>query len=55
MERSRPLRAALLANAVFSTSCAFGMLFAPGWVGDRLGIQLSLVLHSRFAYFHRGV
>jgi len=44
MERSRPLRAALLANAIFSTSCAFGMLFAPGWVGDRLGIQIPLVL-----------
>jgi hypothetical protein len=44
MTRSRPLRAALLANAIFSTSCALGMLFAPVWVGDRLGIQIPLVL-----------
>jgi hypothetical protein len=44
MKRSRPLRAALLANAVFSTSCASVMIFAPAWVGDRLGLQIPLVL-----------
>ena len=44
MKRSRPLRAALLANAIFSASCALGMLFAPTWVGDRLGIQITMIL-----------
>jgi len=44
MARSQPLRAALLANAIFSTSCAFGMICAPAWVGDRLGLQIPLVL-----------
>jgi uncharacterized membrane protein len=44
MKRSRPLRAALLANAGFSTSCASIMIFAPGWVSDRLGLQIPLAL-----------
>ncbi len=44
MERSRPLRAALLANAIFSVSCASVMIFTPVWVGDRLNIQIPLAL-----------
>lgn len=44
MKRSRPLRAALLANAIFSASCALVMLLAPTWVGNLLGLQLSLAL-----------
>jgi hypothetical protein len=43
MGSTRPLRAALLANALFSTTCAAGMLCAPDWVGNRLGLQLPLV------------
>lgn len=44
MNNTRPLRTALIANAVFSTGCAALMLINPILVGDLLGVQAPFVL-----------
>ncbi|ASC73227.1 hypothetical protein XM38_041890 [Halomicronema hongdechloris C2206] len=44
MSNTRPLRTALLSNAIFSLSCAGVMIAAPVWVGHLLGIQIPLAL-----------
>lgn len=46
MNDTRPLRAALLANAAFSVSCALLMILKPSLVGDLLGIQAPWMLRG---------
>lgn len=46
MNRAAYLRAALLANAVFSTICAMLMILGPGWVGTLLGVEAPLVIRG---------
>lgn len=46
MNRSAYLRAALLANALFSTICALLMILGPGWVGTLLGVEAPLVIRG---------
>lgn len=46
MNRAAYLRAALLANAVFSTICAMLMILCPGWVGTLLGVEAPLVIRG---------
>lgn len=44
MSTTRPLRTALLANAVFSAACALVMLVWPGFVETLLSMQAALLL-----------
>jgi hypothetical protein len=44
MNHTRPLRTALLANAVFSAACGLLMLVEPVFVENLLGIQAGLLL-----------
>jgi len=44
MSPASPLRMSLVANALFSLSSAFLMLFRPAMVGEWLGIQAPLIL-----------
>jgi hypothetical protein len=44
MDTTRPLRAALLANALFSMSCGVAMIVAPTRVGAWLGLDVPLAL-----------
>jgi hypothetical protein len=46
MPDARLLRAALLANAAFSTGCGLLLLLAPGQVGDLLGLEVPRVLQA---------
>lgn len=46
MNRAGSLRAALLANALFSTLCAMFMILDPGSVGSLLGIEAPLVIRG---------
>lgn len=43
MNPTRPLRLALIGNAVFSTTCGLVMLIAPAWLGHLLGLDAPLV------------
>ena len=43
MQPSGPLRSALLANAAFSSVCGLALLFAPGSIGDLLGLEANLI------------
>jgi Polyketide cyclase / dehydrase and lipid transport len=44
MTSNRPLRIALLSNAIFSAVCGLLMLLWPGSVGNLLGVEVSFVL-----------
>ncbi|WP_144054351.1 hypothetical protein [Pleurocapsa sp. PCC 7319] len=46
MNSSLPLRIALIANAVFSFTCAMLMIFNSSIVDQILGIQAPLVIQS---------
>lgn len=46
MDTTRPLRAALLGNALFSSSCGVLMLLVPSRIGALLGLQAPLVLQA---------
>lgn len=46
MNRARYLRAALLANALFSAICATFMILDPGSVGTLLGVEAPLVIRG---------
>jgi hypothetical protein len=46
MNRAGPLRAALLANALFATICAMFMILGTGAVGTLLGVEAPLVIRG---------
>jgi len=43
MNTARPLRTALLANALFSVGCGLAMIVHPAWIGALLGFEAPLV------------
>ncbi|MEX0828066.1 MAG: SRPBCC family protein [Haliea sp.] len=42
MNNTRPLRIALLGNAMFSATSGLVMVIAPGWIGTMLGIEAAV-------------